>query len=207
MIITNLKFNKKGTFDIYVDDVYICDIDDETVYKMSIKKGDEVSEEFLSEIKNLSQVQGAKRAGARMLSASMKSRYDFEIKLVQKGFDKGAVKQAADFFEEKGFLNDAAYARAYVADALTLKKQGAAKIRMTLKSKGISGDIIDALLADADEAEEENLKTIVEKEMARMPVRDKKHVDKLKRKLYSRGYGIGDITSAINEAGGENFEK
>ena len=207
MIITNLKFNKKGTFDIYVDDVYICDIDDETVYKMSIKKGDEVSEEFLSEIKNLSQVQGAKRAGARMLSASMKSRYDFEIKLVQKGFDKGAVKQAADFFEEKGFLNDAAYAKAFVADALTLKKQGAAKIRMTLKSKGISGDIIDALLADADEAEEENLKTIVEKEMARMPVRDKKHVDKLKRKLYSRGYGIGDITSAINEAGGENFEK
>lgn len=207
MIITNLKFNKKGTFDIYVDDVYICDIDDETVYKMSIKKGDEVSEEFLSEIKNISQVQGAKRAGARMLSASMKSRYDFEIKLVQKGFDKGAVKQAADFFEEKGFLNDAAYAKAFVADALTLKKQGAAKIRMTLKSKGISGDIIDALLADADEAEEENLKTIVEKEMARMPVRDKKHVDKLKRKLYSRGYGIGDITRAINEAGGENFEK
>ncbi|MBR2878743.1 MAG: regulatory protein RecX [Clostridia bacterium] len=207
MIITNLKFNKKGTFDIYVDDVYICDIDDETVYKMSIKKGDEVSEEFLSEIKNISQVQGAKRAGARMLSASMKSRYDFEIKLVQKGFDKGAVKQAADFFEEKGFLNDAAYAKAFVADALTLKKQGAAKIRMTLKSKGISGDIIDALLADADEAEEENLKTIVEKEMARMPVRDKKHVDKLKRKLYSRGYEIGDITSAINEAGGENFEK
>lgn len=207
MIITNLKFNKKGTFDIYVDDVYICDIDDETVYKMSIKKGDEVSEEFLSEIKNISQVQGAKRAGARMLSASMKSRYDFEIKLVQKGFDKGAVKQAADFFEEKGFLNDAAYAKAFVADALTLKKQGAAKIRMTLKTKGISGDIIDALLADADEAEEENLKTIVEKEMARMPVRDKKHVDKLKRKLYSRGYGIGDITSAINEAGGENFEK
>ena len=207
MIITNMKFNKKGTFDIYVDDVYICDIDDETVYKMSIKKGDEVSEEFLSEIKNLSQVQGAKRAGARMLSASMKSRYDFEIKLVQKGFDKGAAKQAADFFEEKGFLNDAAYAKAFVADALTLKKQGAAKIRMTLKSKGISGDIIDALLADADEAEEENLKTIVEKEMARMPVRDKKHVDKLKRKLYSRGYGISDITSAINEAGGENFEK
>ncbi|MBR3576560.1 MAG: regulatory protein RecX [Clostridia bacterium] len=207
MIITNLKFNKKGTFDIYVDDVYICDIDDETVYKMSIKKGDEVSEEFLSEIKNISQVQGAKRAGARMLSASMKSRYDFEIKLVQKGFDKGAVKQAADFFEEKGFLNDAAYAKAFVADALTLKKQGAAKIRMTLKSKGISGDIIDALLADADEAEEENLKTIVEKEMARMPVRDKKHVDKLKRKLYSKGYGIGDINCAINEAGGDTSEE
>ncbi|MBR3576705.1 MAG: regulatory protein RecX, partial [Clostridia bacterium] len=100
-----------------------------------------------------------------------------------------------------------AYAKAFVADALTLKKQGAAKIRMTLKTKGISGYIIDALLADADEAEEENLKTIVEKEMERMPVRDKKHVDKLKRKLYSRGYGIGDITSAINEAGGENFEK
>ncbi|MBR2472166.1 MAG: hypothetical protein IKB55_05730, partial [Clostridia bacterium] len=60
MIITELKFNKKGTFDIFVDDQYICDIDDETVYKMSIKKGDEVSEEFLSEIKHLSQVQGAK---------------------------------------------------------------------------------------------------------------------------------------------------
>ena len=207
MIITSLKFNKKGTFDIYVDDVYVCDIDDETVYKMSIKNGDEVSEEFISEIKNLSQMQGAKRAGARMLSASMKSRYDFEIKLVQKGFDRGAVKKAADFFEEKGFLNDAAYAAAYVKDALTLKKQGAAKIRNTLKSKGISGDIIDALLADADEAEEENLKAIVEREFLRMPVRDKKHVDKLKRKLYSRGYGIGDITSAINKAGGEEIEQ
>ena len=26
--------------DIYIDDVYICDIDDETVYKKSIKKGE-----------------------------------------------------------------------------------------------------------------------------------------------------------------------
>lgn len=207
MIITELKFNKKGTFDIFVDDQYICDIDDETVYKMSIKKGDEVSEEFLSEIKHLSQVQGAKRAGARLLTASMKSRYDFEMKLVQKGYSRDAVRQAADFFEEKGFLNDAAYAKAYVADARSLKKQGAAKIRMSLKSKGISGDIIDELLADTDESEEENLKALVEKEFAKMPVRDKKHVDKLKRKLYSKGYKIGDIINAVNEAGGEYFEQ
>ena len=207
MIITNLKFNKKGTFDVWIDDQYICDIDDETVYKMSIKKGDEVSDEFLSEIKHLSQLQGAKRAGARLLTASMKSRYDFEMKLVQKGFERDAVRQAADFFEEKGFLNDAVYAKAYVADALSLKKQGAAKIRMTLKSKGISGDIIDALLADTDESEEENLKALVEREFARMPVRDKKHIDKLKRKLYSKGYGIGDIISAINDAGGEEIEE
>lgn len=207
MIITELKFNKKGTFDVWVDDAYICDIDDETVYKMSIKKGDEVSDEFLSEIKHLSQLQGAKRAGARMLTASMKSRYDFEMKLVQKGFEKSAVHKAADFFEEKGFLNDAAYAAAYIKDALSLKKQGAAKIRMTLKSKGISADIIDNLLADSNESEEENLKALVEREFLRMPVRDKKHVDKLKRKLYSKGYGIGDIISAINDAGGEEIEE
>ncbi|MBQ9097464.1 MAG: regulatory protein RecX [Clostridia bacterium] len=207
MIITELKFNKKGTFDVWVDGEYICDIDDETVYKMSIRKGDEVSDEFLSEIKHLSQLQGAKRAGARMLSASMKSRYDFEMKLVQKGFERTAVLKAADFFEEKGFLNDAAYAKAYVADALSLRKQGAAKIRMTLKSKGISADIIDALLADTDESEEENLKALVEKEFAKMPVRDKKHIDKLKRKLYSKGYTIGDIISAINDAGGKESEE
>ncbi len=207
MIITELKFNKKGTFDVWVDGEYICDIDDETVYKISIKKGDEVSDEFLSEIKHLSQVQGAKRAGARLLTASMKSRYDFEIKLVQKGFSKSAVRQAADFFEEKGFLNDAVYACSYVKDALSLKKQGAAKIRTALKSKGISADIIDALLADADESEEENLKALVEKEFLRMPVRDKKYVDKLKRKLYSKGYKIGDIINAINDAGGECFEE
>ena len=207
MIITELKFNKKGTFDVWIDDQYICDIDDETVYKMSIRKGNEISDEFLAEIKHLSQLQGAKRAGARLLTASMKSRYDFEMKLVQKGFEKKVVKQAADFFEEKGFLNDAAYAAAYVKDALSLKKQGAAKIRMTLKSKGISGDIIDALLADTDESEEENLKAIVEKEFLKMPARDKKHIDKLKRKLYSKGYGIGDIISAINDAGGEEIEE
>ncbi len=207
MIITNLKFNKKGTFDVWIDDQYICDIDDETVYKMSIKKGDEVSDEFLSEIKHLSQVQGAKRAGARLLTASMKSRYDFEMKLVQKGFDRDAVRQAADFFEEKGFLNDAAYAKAYVSDALSLKKQGTAKIRTTLKSKGISADIIDALLEESGESEEENLKALVEKEFAKMPVRDKKHVDKLKRKLYSKGYKIGDIISAVNEAGGKESEE
>ncbi|MBR2471961.1 MAG: regulatory protein RecX, partial [Clostridia bacterium] len=149
----------------------------------------------------------AKRAGARLLTASMKSRYDFEMKLVQKGYSRDAVRQAADFFEEKGFLNDAAYAKAYVADARSLKKQGVAKIRMSLKSKGISGDIIDELLADTDESEEENLKALVEKEFAKMPVRDKKHVDKLKRKLYSKGYKIGDIINAVNEAGGEYFEQ
>ncbi len=207
MIITDLKFNKKGTFDVWVDNTYICDIDDETVYKRSIRKGNEISDEFLSEIKYLSQVQGAKRAGARMLTSSMKSRYDFEIKLVQKGFDRDAVRQAADFFEEKGFLNDEAYASGYVADALYLKKQGAAKIRMTLKSKGISGDIIDNLLVDLDESEKENLKALVEREFLRMPVRDKKHIDKLKRKLYSKGYKIGDIISAINDAGGEEIEE
>ena len=78
---------------------------------------------------------------------------------------------------------------------------------MTLKSKGISADIIDALLADTDESEEENLKALVEKEFAKMPVRDKKHIDKLKRKLYSKGYTIGDIISAINDAGGKESEE
>ncbi len=197
MQITSLEF-KSGYFNIYVDNKLFCRLSDETVVRLKIKNGLEISDDKAREMLEISEKQAAVRDGAKMLSAAAKSKSDFIRKLILKGHSRETAEQAAEFFEEKGFIDDRKFAESYVRDAIGLKKDGKTKIAFSLKKYGISDDIISEVMQEADDTE--GLRSLAEKELARCS-----DLNKVKRRLYSKGYSIWDINSIIDELGGSEF--
>lgn len=203
MKIVNLKF-KNGFFDIYTEEGLLCTLSDETVFKLKLKNGTELSDETAEELYDMSDFETAKRDGASLLSRSSNTRYSFCAKLKLKGHSAKAADYAADFFEKNGFIDDLKYAKAYVSDSIRLKCDGRNKIICNLIKKGISRDVIDEALEDADF--ENALERLAEKELKKMKTADAKSIEKVKRRLYAKGFSIGKINEVIRKLGGENFE-
>ena len=195
MKLESLKFRSGNLFYITVsgfDGFYLEDI---SVYRLGLKEGMEISEELFEKMKQISSEEGAKRVAARLLSSSRKTVFELKQKLRQKGFDGTSIDAAAEMFIKNGFLNDREFAASYVNDAVNFKKYSVRQIKQKLMQKGIAGDIINEACADLEDNNQ--LKRLVEKEMEKCP--DKKGIEKLKRRLYSKGFSLGDIIKAVGE--------
>lgn len=195
MKLSELKFKSGNLFWINAegeDGFYLEDI---SVYKLGLKEGMEISDELFAEMKEISMAEGAKRAAARILSSGRKTVFELRQKLKQKGFDGKSINLAVELFLKNGFLNDREYAAAYVKDAETFKKYSVRQIKQKLMQKGIPGEIISEVCADMEDTN--SLYELVRREMEKCP--DKKAIEKLKRRLYSKGFSPSDIIRAVGE--------
>ncbi len=195
MKITGLKYRSGGLFAVVIEEKETFFLEDITVHGLGLKKDMELGEELYDEIKDISGKEGAKRSVARILATGQKSSFQIKQKLALKGFSKEHIDEAVAFFEEKGFIDDEKYAESYVKDAVTLKNHGAAQIKHELAKRGISADIISRATQELDDGDQ--LKNLIEKEMKKNP--DKKGIEKLKRRLFSKGFGLWDINRALGE--------
>lgn len=203
MKITKLKF-KNGFFDIYTEEGLLCTLSDETVFKMNLKCGTELDDAASEEMYDLADFETAKRDGAAMLSKSAYTEYGFCAKLKFKGHGAKAASAAAEFFKKNGFIDDLKYAKAYASDCVCLKHDGKNKIICNLMKKGVKRDVIEEALAETEF--DGALEILAKKELNKLRDRDGKSLEKVKRRLYAKGFGIGEINEVINRLGGEEFE-
>lgn len=195
MRLEELKFKSGNVFLIKITDMEPIYLEDISVYRLSLKSGMEISDELLEEILYISSREGAKRSAARILSAGGKTESELKSKLNLKGFDEESVEEAVEFMKKNGFLNDLSYAKAYARDGVSLKKYSIRQIKLKLGQKGISSEIIsEAVEGLNDEAQ---LYEILERELEKAP--DKKGMEKIKRRLYSKGFSLWDINRVIGE--------
>ena len=195
MKLETLKFKSGNLFWLTIsgfDGFYLEDI---SVYRLGLKEGMEISEDLFDEMKQISAIEGAKRASARILSSGRKTVFELKQKLKQKGFNQESIDSAIEMFLKNKLLDDREYAVAYVKDAVTFKKYSVHQIKQKLAQKGIAGDIINEVTADMEDSDQ--LERLVRQEMEKGP--DKKGIEKLKRRLYSKGFSLWDINRAVGE--------
>lgn len=195
MKLEKLKFKTAGLFSVTLEDCPPMLLDDVSVYKLGLTEGMEVNEELFEKIFRLSGQEGAKRAAARLLTAGRKSESELRQKLRQKGFDNADIDYAAQMFKTNGFLDDRDYAASYIKDAVRLKKYSVRMIRQKLALKGIDREIIAELTEGLDDSEQ--LYSLIESELRKCP--DKKGLEKLKRRLCGKGFGLWDINKILGE--------
>lgn len=103
-----------------------------------------------------------------------------------------------DFLNDEGYINDERYCRSYVKSKLNLKKWGVNKIKISLISKGVDRDIIDAVVSeiDQDSYREELVKLLENKKINESDPYKRKA--KLIRYAVSKGYSINDVMEIVN---------
>lgn len=138
----------------------------------------------------------AKDYAAKLLSFCDRSENEIREKILKKGYSEAECEEAVAFCREYGYIDDVRFANHFVHDSVQIKKLGAYRIRMELKRKGISDEIIEVALSAINDEQE-----VLKKEMERR-FKDADFSDvKIKNKVFGyfsrRGYKPADILRAM----------
>lgn len=184
----------KTRCNIEVDGRFFCGMKLETVMEHRLKAGVIVSEEELSRLQLESEKLTALDKALTYITASMKTERDIRAYLRKKGY----LEDVSDYVVEKmrsyGYLDDAAYARAYIEHAG--KKKGSRLIAMELRQKGVSDEAIEEALSSVS-GEEESARRVLEKYL-RGKTPDRTTRAKAYRHLLSKGFDRDAALSALS---------
>lgn len=184
---------------IYVDGRFYCGLTLETTVKNRLKVGQNVSEEYLSEIQLESEKRTALDKALTHLTATQKTEREIRNFLVKKGYLPATVEYVLEKLRGYNFVNDGDYAKAYVTAKSS--KKGERLIRMELKAKGIDdADAAEALSSIDEETQIASAKAVLEKYM-RSKIADVPTLQKAYRHLLSKGYSYEVAKSALSSLG------
>ena len=134
-------------------------------------------------------------AGRRMLS-----RKELSDRLVKKGTERGEADELADWLEELGAVDDAAYA-GVIARHYGAMGYGPARVRQELRRRGIGRDLWEDALAQLPPAEEAIEQFLRAKCKSGAP--DRAACKRLSDALLRRGFSWQDIRPALSRLGEE----
>ena len=143
----------------------------------------------------------AKTSVFRYLKYRPRSVAEIVDKLRSKDFSEEIIQQAVSYFKRIGSINDEQFAIIWTRSRLN-KPYGIRRIRVELKQKGITDNLITDAIANATQDYEE-LDTILE--LAQRRLRKYHHVNKetARRRLYAylarRGFNSGTIVKVLNK--------
>lgn len=93
-------------------------------------------------------------AALNLISYRARTRAELRRRLRQKGFRPARIDPCLDRLEEKGFIDDASVASAFVRDRLRHRPRGRAALSAELRAKGVRSDLATDAIAQVFEDEE-----------------------------------------------------
>ena len=156
-VVTALRATRRGGVALHVDDEYVCVVSESLVARWRLFKGRELDAADVAAIRAASSAERVMGDAYRLLGHRARSREELRRRLLAKDHDEHAVEDALEKLSADGFLDDAAFARSYVADKRRLGGWGEARIRRGLRELGVTAADADAALGASGEGEGEEL--------------------------------------------------
>lgn len=144
-VVTALRATRRGGVALHVDEEYLCVVSESLVVRWRLFKGRELGAGDVAAIRAASSAERVMGDAYRLLGHRARSREELRRRLLAKDHDEHAVEDAMEKLSADGFLDDAAFARSYVADKRNIGGWGDARIRRGLLELGVT-------TADADDA-------------------------------------------------------
>jgi len=128
-------------------------------------------------------IQEAMKKALKYLSVRLRSEYEMRQYLQQKGYNEDIIEEVIRQLKTYSYIDDYAYAGAFVRDKVNFNPCGSKKIYMELKKRGVSNLCINQALA-------ENLPAETEVELAKKVLAKYKETDREKNLRYLLGKGF-----------------
>ncbi len=155
--------------------------------------GKELEEAELEELRSSAALALCKNRGLELLSYRPMSARELRDKLTQKGESPENAQAAADWLEDRGFLNDERYA-AMVARHYAGKGYGVGRVRQELLRRGVPREYWEAALEELPESKD-RLDAFLRARL-RDP-EDRAQVQKVSAALLRRGFSWEEIRAAL----------
>ncbi len=188
---------------IYIDGEFALGISAETLLRFGLRTGDEIGEQKLKALHAAEELQGAQRAALQLLARRPRTEKEIRERLREKEFGEEEIDQAVASLRSSGFLDDEAFARAFIQDQLSVRPKGPLAIKRRLLLLGVKKETIDRVL---NEAFQERSLNDVALDVAMKFLRKISHNDprskreKLAGFLSRRGFSWDVIAEVMNKA-------
>lgn len=156
-VVTALRATRRGGVALHVDGEYVCTVGEATIARWRLFKGRELDEEALVQLQKAASAERVMADAYRLLGHRARSRAELRARLIEKGHEETVVAAALDRLAGDGLLDDAEFARRYVADKRGLSGWGSGRIRRGLAELGVAPEVIDAELEESREGRGEEL--------------------------------------------------
>lgn len=160
----------------------------------NLRVGQEISEEKAEELSSLYSKTLAKKSAARTLARRSVSKHELSKKLREKGFSDEDTKEAVDWFSDRGFVDDEAYAKA-LCEYYVGRGYGEGRLREEFYRRGIAREISEKLLEELP-SRCSDIRALVEKKL-RGEEMTKDKEKKIVAFLLRRGFNYGEIQKAM----------
>ena len=205
MQITKIEIQKKNKYrySLYSDDVFLFGVTEDTLLHFGISKGKDYSDEELHEIQRFEQVSQCLHQSYRYLRRRAHLKNELRTKLLQKQYLNDVIDQTLEILLQKKYLDDAAFIRQFIKDAVNFKKMGPLLIKKKLLGKGANGQKVEDILNDAytENQQTRNALSLAEKKKQTLTGDPGKKKQKLFSYLKQKGFGTDAILSVLARAG------
>lgn len=195
MKITAIKQQVKRTdrYSVFVDDAYAFSLSESGLIASGLASGQELMPAELKKLKKDAGLDKAYYNALRYVAMRARSEWEIQTYLQRKEVDKDAAAEVIRRLRQTNLLNDADFARAWVANRRTLKSTSKRRLRLELLQKHVPGDVIDDVLAHDETDERQTLRDLIAKKRRRYPDRQK-----LLAYLARQGFTYNDIVSVLD---------
>ena len=137
---------------VYLEGGDLLRLTGDALLRFGLQVGMDLSDEDVVELKEAERHYRIRSRGANIASSRMLSRKELTDRLARRGATEEEAADTADWLEELGALDDAAYAAAVVRHYSRMG-YGTLRIRQELSRRGIDRALWDEALTQADESE------------------------------------------------------
>lgn len=138
----------------------------------------------------------------RYLTYRSRSTKEIQDYLLKKKVPQDIIQRIIDILLEQKFLDDVLFAKQWIESRSKYRQRGLKVIKMELRRKGITDDLIEEALCSLDGVkEDETIARIVEKKIGKYKGLSRAEIfEKLGSHLLRRGFEYDDVKHAIDEA-------
>ncbi|PKR84514.1 recombination regulator RecX [Heyndrickxia camelliae] len=210
-IITKITVQKNVSdrYNIYLDGTYAFSVDEDVLTRFQLRKGKELSSLDLTEIQYQDEIRKGVNSAIQYLSYRMRSEKEVKEHLKKKDFNEEIIKEVLHTLYKLNYLNDLEFAIAYVRTQMNTTKKGPEVIKLELKNKGISNEMIETSLLEFKEDHVlSSAIALVEKTVKQnKKVPERLLRQKVEQALIRKGYTIEIIREAMEQITIEKDEK
>ncbi len=196
MKITDVKQQAKRAdrYSIFVDGKYSFALSESGLLSLGLKVGQELDAGALAKLKDTAAVDKGIYRVLELVSRRPRSYWEIEDYLKRKKYAAEEITAIIKAVEEKGYINDEDFARRWVENRRLLKPMSTRKLRLELKQKRVSEEVIQKILEDDETDEKEVLSELIDKKR-----RQSRYLDEQKLIAYlaRQGFNYGDIKEVL----------
>lgn len=195
MVITKIEpFHKKDTYKIEIDYDYAFWLYKSEIKKYSLEEGHEISNTLYHELLFDLVLCRAKQKALNLLKYMDRTEKELCEKLKMAGYNQIIINQVITYIYQYHYLDDQRYARQYISDKKG--KKSIKQIKIELKKKGISDDILQDVLEGQNDREA--IETAISKKIKNRNNISIEEKYKIAAYLYRKGFQMDEIWKHLN---------